>query len=538
MLSASNLSVRFGDRLVLSDVSLTIRAADRWGLIGPNGAGKTTLLGVLAGEISPSRGSVLRSPGVKVQMLRQGFVERRDCRLAEALDVPTGGLLSARDGLDDALGLLETEQLSDDMLARYDEALADFERLGGYTATDRLEVLLARLGLNDVPLDSPLSALSGGEKTRAGLAALLAAEPDVLLLDEPTNHLDRDALDWLEAFVKSYRGAVVIVSHDRHFLDQTVGGILALDPLTGQVTVHHGSYREYEDMKRAASEATRQAYLHQQAEISRVERDIRAVATHAQKTEKATRHDFFRARAKKVARTAKVRERKLQRQLDTGDLVEKPILGWNLAIDFGETPESSREVVTLDRVSFRYGAKPVLRDVSLSIRHGERVALTGANGSGKSTLIRLMTGDLEPDTGSLQFGPSVVAGYYDQEQFNVSLDRSVLDQVRQAAAISETDARRFLHRFLFGGDTVYQLARSLSYGERARLSLALLVLKGANFLILDEPLNHLDLPSRELFEATLSTFDGTILTVLHDRYAIERLATREVALEDGRLREH
>lgn len=538
LLSASNLSVRLGDRLVLSDVSFIINPADRWGLIGPNGAGKSTLLGVLAGEIIPSSGSVQRSPGVHVRTLRQGFVERPDCRLAEALDAPTGGLLSARDRLNDALVSLETEQLSDAILARYDNALADFEQLGGYTATDRLEVLLARLGLNGVPLDTLLSALSGGEKTRAGLAALLATEPDVLLLDEPTSHLDRDALDWLEAFVMSYRGAVVVVSHDRQFLDQTVAGILSIDPLTGHVSVHYGSYRKYEEQKRTASEAARQAYQQQQSEIARVERDIRAVANNAQKTENATQHDFLRARAKKVARTAKVRERKLQRTLEAGDLVEKPVLGWNLAIDFGETPESSREVVTLDHVSFSYGARLVLRDVSLSIRNGERVALTGANGSGKSTLIRLLTGDLEPDTGSLQTGPSVVMGHYDQEQHNVSLDRSVLDQIRHAATNSETDARRFLHRFLFGGDTVYQLAGSLSYGERARLSLALLVLKGANFLILDEPLNHLDLPSREQFEATLSTFDGTILTVLHDRYAIEQLATRVVALADGRLTEH
>lgn len=537
MLAARNLSVRLGDRLVLSDVSLTINRSDRWGLIGPNGAGKSTLLAVLAGKIEPERGSVTYGSGVRVGLLQQGFVDRQEGRLAEALDASTGGLLATRDRLNVTLTALETGAPSDAILTEYDAALGQFEQRGGFAAIDRLEALLARLGLAGISLETPLRSLSGGEKTRAGLAALLSTEPEILLLDEPTNHLDIDALEWLETFVTSYRGGVVVVSHDRRFLDQTITGILAIDPTSGHLTAFPVTYSDYDQAQRAEAEAQRQAYQRQQSEITRIERDIRAVGDHARQTESAARHDYVRARAKKVARTAKVRERKLQRTLESADLLAKPVQGWGLALEFGATPESSRDVARLDNVTFAFGDVPTLREVSLAIRYGERIALTGANGSGKSTLVRLLTGALQPDSGLIRLGPSVVVGHYDQEQANVRLDQTVLDQVRSSAAISETDARRFLHRFLFGGDTVHQLAGSLSYGERARLSLALLVLQGANFLLLDEPLNHLDLASREQFEASLASFDGTILTVLHDRFAIERLATRVIELPGGVLTE-
>lgn len=533
MLAARNVSVRLGDHPVLSDVSLTINQSDRWGLIGPNGAGKSTLLAVLAGDLAPDSGSVQPGPGIRIGLLRQGFVDRQKSRLAEALDASTGGLLSARDRLDATLLSLAEGDPTGHTLVAYDEALARFEQHGGYKATDQLEILLARLGLEDVPLETSLATLSGGQKTRAGLAALLSTEPDLLLLDEPTNHLDEVALNWLETFVATYRGAVVVVSHDRRFLDQTVTGVLALDPATGRLTARPGSYSDFDEAQRSEKEAQHQAYQRQQAEIQRVERDIRAVGDHARSAENATQHDYLRARAKKVARTAKVRQRKLQRTLDSEEQVEKPKQEWNLAVHFDDAPESSRDVVTLDDVSYAYGTSPVLSNVSLNVRYGERIALTGANGSGKSTLIHLLTGDLQPGTGSIHVGPSIVIGHYDQEQANLALDRTVLDQVRRAKAMSETDARRFLHRFLFGGDTVHHQTATLSYGERARLSLALLVLHGANFLLLDEPLNHLDIASREQFEASLASFEGTILTVLHDRYAIARLATRVIRLVDG-----
>ncbi|MGI8644412.1 MAG: ribosomal protection-like ABC-F family protein [Thermomicrobiales bacterium] len=537
MLSANGISVRLGDRLVLSDVSFTINLSDRWGLVGPNGAGKSTLLAILAGNLTADAGSVHTSPGTRVGLLQQGFVGRPEARLSEALDASSGGLLSAGTDLHAALAAFQRRDPSDATLAAYDTALSVYEERGGYAATDRLEAIMARLGLAGIPLDAPLQSLSGGEKTRAGLAALLSTEPSILLLDEPTNHLDIDALEWLERFVTSYKGGIVVVSHDRHFLDQTVTGILAIDPATVRLSQHAGTYSDYDEAQRAAAASHRQAYQRQQAAIARIERDIRAVGDHARSTEGNTQHDYIRARAKKVARTAKVRERKLERSLESADYLEKPAQEWGLAVEFQDAPESSRDVASLDGVTVAFDSVPVLAGVSLHIRYGERIALTGANRSGKSTLIRLLAGELAANSGTVRLGPSVVPGHYDQEQSNLELDRTVLDQVRRATATSETDARRFLHRFLFGGDTVHQLAGNLSYGELARLSLALLVLQGANFLLLDEPLNHLDLAAREQFEASLGTFNGTLLTVLHDRYAINRLATRVLELQGGTLTE-
>lgn len=537
MLCVSNLSKRLGDRIVLADVSFSINRSDRLGLVGPNGAGKSTLLAILAGEIEPDSGSVSVLPSTRVGLLQQGFVGRMDGTLSDALDGPTRGLFAARNRLTSALDALGRGDATHVLLDEYAEALERFDDLGGYAAVERLETLLVRLGLNDLPLDSAIANLSGGEKTRAGLAALLAREPDVLLLDEPTNHLDMYGLEWLEGFVANYRGAVVVASHDRAFLDGSVTDILAFDPTTGGLRRYPGTYSDYQAARRREETARLDAYQRQRAETERIERDIRAVGEHARQTERATQHDFLRARAKKVARTAKVRERKLRRLLDSEDYLEKPTQAWGLAPDFAGTPESSRDVATMESVAVAFDGNAVLKDVSLHVRYGDRIALVGANGSGKTTLVRVLTGDLKPSAGRVRLGPSVVVGHYDQEQANVALDETVLDQAMGAASISETEARRFLHRFLFSEDTVHQEAGSLSYGERARLSLALLVLTGANFLLLDEPLNHLDLPARERFESALADFEGTLIAVLHDQYAVKRLANRVVELRDGEARE-
>jgi ATP-binding cassette subfamily F protein 3 len=382
-----------------------------------------------------------------------------------------------------------------------------------------------------------LHRLSGGQKTRAGLAALLASKPSILLLDEPTNHLDIDALDWLESLIASYRGAVLIVSHDRAFLDRTATSIFELDADTHKLTTYAGNYGDYLVAKAAEELAVAQAYERQQREIARIEQDVRAVAGHALKTERATQDDFLRGRAKKVARTAKVRERKLERLLDSSDRIDRPERKWGLALSFADGAETSRDVVIVDNATVELGDKRILKGVDLHIRAGDRIAVTGPNGGGKTTLVRLLAGLITPVSGVVKIGPSVVPGLYAQEQETVNSHLSVLEQARAAAPLSETEARNFLHQFLFGGDMVFRPASELSYGERARLALALLVLRGANFLVLDEPLNHLDLPSRERFEQALAQFEGTLLIVLHDRYAIERITNRVIVILDGHLRE-
>ena len=536
MLAVSDLSKRFGDHLVLDHLSFVVNRGDRVGLVGANGAGKSTLLAILAGEEEPDSGAVALAPRARVGYLPQGFADLPVGILADLLDGATGGLATAAVEVDTATSGLANHEAGEAALRAYDGAVAALEARGGYAALTELTTLVAALGLGGVPFDAPLGILSGGQKTRAGLAALLAGQPDLLLLDEPTNHLDIDALDWLEGFVREYRGAVVIVSHDRAFLDRTVTAIFELDDDSRGLTAYVGTYSDYVAAKGAAAAAQAEAYARQQRDIARIERDVRAVASHAMATEKATQHDYLRGRAKKVARTAKVRERKLERLLASEDRIDRPERRWGLALAFAAPEESGRDVAVVEGASVELGGRPVLRDVDLHVRQGERIALTGPNGGGKSTLIRLLLGEVAPSGGRVRLGAGVVPGRYAQEQETVALERTVLDQVRAVAPLSETDARSYLHRFLFGGDAVFRRGGDLSYGERARLALTLITLRGANFLLLDEPLNHLDLPSRERFEEALAGFDGTLLIVLHDRYAIARLASRVLEMREGRLR--
>ena len=538
MFTVNNVSVRLGDHLVLDRISFVVNHHDRIGLVGPNGAGKSTLLSVMVGARQPNEGSIGRAADTRIGYLRQGFADLEDGTLGSLLDAQVDGLLAGHERLSEAaarLGEPETEQ--DAAIDEYAATEELFELAGGYERLDELSALLARFGLDGFSPSTPLSHLSGGEKTRAGLAALLAARPDLLLLDEPTNHLDLDALGWLEQFVTNYRGAVVIVSHDRAFIDATTNRILELSDVTHSVTAYAGNYSDYVAAKRRAEEAHAEAFERQQQEIARIERDVRAVASHAAKTENATTNDYLRGRSKKVARTAKVRERKLERMLESADRIDKPVRRWGLALELDASGETGRDVIVAEDLSLSFGDRVLFEDVSLHIRARERVALTGPNGAGKSSLLRVITGQIAPTNGTVRLGAAVQPGVYSQEQENVALHLSAFEQVRDAAPGEESEARAFLHKFLFTGDNVLRPAAELSYGERARLSLALLVRRGANLLLLDEPLNHLDLPSRERFEEALLGFQGTVLTVLHDRYAIERLATRVLELRDGYLTE-
>lgn len=535
MLSLNLVSKTLGDHLVLDRVSFVLNRGERLGLVGPNGAGKTTLLAIASRQLPADSGSVTVDPQARVGFLRQGFADIQDGTLTALLDASLDGLLAAHRALDDATTNLHAS--GDERLEAFAAATDTFEAAGGYERLDELQVLLARFGLEGRDPETPLAALSGGEKTRAGLAALLASRPDLLLLDEPTNHLDLDALGWLEQFLLGYRGAILIVSHDRAFLDRVATGILELDDLTHQLTAYPGNYSDYLAEKDRLALAQADAFQRQQREIARIERDIRAVAAHGQQTERETTNDHLRRKAKKVARTAKVRERKLEKLLTSEERIDKPERRWGLALDFAEGSETGRDVVMLSGVTVCYGARRVLDGIDLHIRAGERIALTGPNGAGKSTLLAVMCGTRGSDAGRVRVGAAVRFGFYDQEQELVALDTSPLDQARAAAAGEESEVRAFLHKFLFTGENVLRPARELSYGERARLALALLVRRGANVLVLDEPLNHLDLAARERFEEALAQFDGTVIIVLHDRYAIARIATRVLELRDGRLLE-
>jgi ATP-binding cassette subfamily F protein 3 len=381
--------------------------------------------------------------------------------------------------------------------------------------------------------------LSGGQKTRLGLAALLISEPDLLLLDEPTNHLDVEALAWLEDFVRGYPHAVLIVSHDREFLDRTVTRILYFDPHTRTVQSYPGNYSDFAAARAHEREVQATVWHAQQAYVQQVESDIRRVQGHAQSIQRGPKRgrDFYGRVSAKVARLAKARTRKLERYLASDERVEKPREYWGLKLDFGPPPPSGRAVLRLEAVSFGYsGLPPLFSEVTLDVRYSERIAVVGPNGAGKTTLLRLIAGQMLPQTGTVRLGVNARLGVMAQEQETLDLQRTVLQTVLQERAMSETEARNFLHFFLFGGDSVFRTVGACSLGERSRLQLALLVLRGCNLLLLDEPLNHLDIEGREHFEAALDAFEGTVLAVSHDRAFLRSFAERVVEVRDERVR--
>lgn len=538
MLIISDVSVRLGDLLLFDNVNITINNGDRIGLVGPNGAGKSTLLRVITGDLEPDTGSVQVSAGIRIGHLRQGFADIPDGTLADILDFPTNGLFAAMREIEAASLMFDDATVDAETSSkRFQSATDRFEALGGYLMVSEVEALLDQFGLGDISLEREASELSGGQKTRAGLAGLLASRPDLLVLDEPTNHLDAAALKWLSQFLLDYQGAFIIVSHDRAFLDASVNEIVAIDPRNASVRTYVGNYSDYDRVRQQEAGEAAAAWHRQQVEVARIQRDIRSAEQKSRTIEKSTIDYAVRKKAAKIARPAVVRKKKLERMLDSTDAAERPERSWGLALDFGDPDTAARDVVKIEGISIAFGENTVLKDVSLIARYGERIAITGDNGSGKTTLIKAITGEVSPVHGAIRLGPGTKIGYLSQEQETLNPELTVLQQAQQAVSLSETELRNELHKFLFGGDTVHRLVGDMSYGERSRLLLALLVLQETTLLLLDEPLNHLDIDARDQFEQALLRFHGTILVVLHDRYSIDRLATHEWRVENGSVRE-
>jgi ATP-binding cassette, subfamily F, member 3 len=534
VLSVNGVSKSFADQAILQDVSFVVSPGDRLGLIGPNGSGKTTLLRLIADEDQPDRGSVFIDPHTRVGYLRQGLVYPIGCTLADALHDPRVDAAAAVERL--ALA----SSLDSARLPEYQAALDHLEALGGYPDQSLRDTVLQNLGLDQVPLGQEVSTLSGGQKTRLGLAKVLLGAPNLLLLDEPTNHLDLPMLNWLEEWLSHFKGAVLLVSHDRVFLDRSINRVVYLEPQTHTARRYAGNYTAYLEQSLAEHERQWESYKQQEAEIRRMKQDIARTMEQSRSVERSTtpRQPNVRRIAKKVAVKAKSREKKLDRFLEADDRVEKPKQGWQMKVDFGDLPESGKDVLRLEKVSVGYGENVLLREVSLSIRQGERIALIGENGTGKSTLIKTIVGLLSPLAGDIRLGANVRVGYFAQEQDTLDPNSTPVESLRAVAVMTETEARSFLHFFLFSGDQPLTPHRSLSYGERARLMLALLVAQGCNFLILDEPINHLDIPSRTQFEKALTNFEGTVLAVVHDRYFIQGYASRIWAVAGGEVKEY
>ncbi|MCE9645198.1 MAG: ATP-binding cassette domain-containing protein [Chloroflexi bacterium] len=541
MLSIHNLHKSYGIQPILQNINFNISAGDRIGLIGPNGSGKTTLLRILAGLENPDaqRGNVSSTrPNLRVGYLAQGLVFGEGQTLHSTLSlgaVPEADLEAEVASLASALS---TDPNNVSLQANYDSALA---RLAAFHMP--LSSILIPLGLNDLPLDTPVAHLSGGQKTRLMLASVLLDEPQLLLLDEPTNHLDIEMLEWLEDWLNHFQGAVLIVSHDRAFLDNTVTSILELDPTTHGIRSYPGNYADYLEQKMTEREKLVQSYQDQQDEIAQ----LKSAAAHIRgltKMKKGGKADggdkfakgFFGNRAtKNVAGRAKHIEARIEKLL-TAERIEKPRSSWQMKLDFGAPAHQSRDVVIAEKLSIGYSMdNPLLSDLNLNIRAGQRIVLSGPNGTGKTTLIRTIAGKLQPLAGSLKLGQTVKLGYMTQEQELLNPGLSALQTIQSVAPFNETEARNFLHYFLFEDDDPLRPTRELSYGERARLQLGLLVAQGCTFLLLDEPINHLDIPSRARFEEALANFKGTILAVVHDRYFIEQFASHLWQVKDGKI---
>jgi ATP-binding cassette, subfamily F, member 3 len=543
MLQVHELSKAYGAASVLAAVSFTLHDGEHVALIGPNGAGKSTLLRIISGREQADCGVVTLAPGATL-----GY-------MAQALDAPPGvtlgDLVAAAQGAYVAAGaelVAASEALAEAdaaaleaALVRYEQALAHFEALGGYGREQRAAAVLSGLGLGAIPAERPLSTLSGGQQTRLAMATLLLREPTMLLLDEPTNHLDLAALEWLEEFVRSYPRAVLIVSHDRTFIDRTAARVLYLDPVTGGLRSYTGGYSAFADAREREREQQQAAWQDQQAYIARTRADIARMKGDAAGLE-ATRtphgdHDkkWITGGAQKVgakhARQAKARERKLERYLEADERVERPRQRWGLKLDFGPPPPGGRAVLSIAGLRFAYPGGPELFDgFDLELQYGERLALLGPNGSGKSTLLRLIAGELVPQGGCLRVGANVRLDLLGQQHELLEPTRSVLDHVLLARPMEQSAARSLLHQFLFSGDSVFLPAGACSLGERARLQLAVLILQGCNLLLLDEPLNHLDIAAREQFAQALEAFAGTVVVVSHDRAFVAGYAERMVLL--------
>lgn len=537
MLVVHHLSKSYGITPVLSNISFAINHGEKIALVGPNGCGKTTLLRILAGQEHADSGShQFNPPDLSVGYLPQGSSFNADDTFADYIRRAEGDLPGLSLQLEELAGQLMRSPQNASHQRQYDAVLSQIEERSSAAAS--APAVLASLSLENLPSDLPLSALSGGQKTRLGLAGILLTNPRLLLLDEPTNHLDFEMLDWLENWLLHSRCAVLVVSHDRAFLDHVAQNILELDATTHTLKAYTGNYSDYLDQKENERNKQWAEYRDQEMEIRRMKQDIARTKQQSLKVELSTtpRQPGIRRIAKKVAKKALSREKKLDRYIESDERVDKPHDSWQMKMDFASAPESGRDVLILENLSIGYAQTVILSNLNAVLRYGERAALVGPNGCGKTTLLRTAAGSLPVLSGRCRLGANVIPGYITQEQEELDSGFNALTTFQRSTSLNETDSRAFLHKYLFSSDDVFTPVGSLSFGQRARLALACLVARGCNFLLLDEPLNHLDLPSRAQFEQALTDFEGTILTVVHDRYFIQRYATSLWQIERGILR--
>ena len=520
-LSVRNLTMTFIERNLFTDVSFDVEERDKVGFIGANGVGKTTLFKILNGEISPVSGTVTFSKNV-----RPGYMEQHACNNPRA-DV-YHELLSVFDYLSD----METEisalahQIDkksgnlDELVERQTMLIEQFERAGGLTYKSRTRSALLGLGFSENDFTMPVGNLSGGQRSKLCLAKLLLSQSNMLLLDEPTNHLDIDAISWLEGFLRDFKGAMIIISHDRYFLDNVTNKTIELEH--NRAMVYKGSYSEFVKKKESVNESLKNKYEHDLKEIKRIEGIVE------QQKRWGQAHNFI---------TAASKQKEADRIKD--GLVAPESELETMCMHFEPRCESGNDVLICKNLAKSFDNKQLFKNVDIHIRKGERVFIIGGNGCGKTTLFRILTGKTPMNSGEYDYGANVEIGYFDQMQQNLDLSKTALDEVWDTFPnMTQTEVRIALASFLFKGDEVFKPLSKMSGGERARVSLLKLMLKGSNFLLLDEPTNHLDASSREELEKTLLDYSGTMLIVSHDRYFINKIADRILLLTNNGVKEY
>jgi ATP-binding cassette subfamily F protein 3 len=513
IVTVNELAKSYGAQDVFWDISLQIARGDKIALVGPNGTGKTTLLRIMAGLDTPTAGQVYRARNLRISYLPQGAELPSQRTLYEEMLTVFAHLQAQQDELRRLEQQMADPAQREEAMRRYGEALHAFELAGGYRHESEIKMVLAGLGFPEEEQHQPLSILSGGQKTRALLAKLLLSEPDLLLLDEPTNHLDLAATQWLEEYLVNWKGSLVVVAHDRYFLDKVVGKVWEL--AFGRLEDYSGNYSHYLTLRAERIERRLAEYEAQQKHIEKTEDFIRRYMA-GQRTKEAQGRQ---KRLDRLPRLERPREAKrinlsIKTDLRSGDLVlvtEDLAIGYQPGMSLFTCPD-------------------------LCLRRGERAAILGPNGSGKTTFLKTILSEVPHLAGLVQIGANVKFGYLAQAHEGLDKERTVLDEILEVRNLPLEKARGFLGRFLFSGDDVFKLVGDLSGGERSRVALAKLTLEGANFLLLDEPTNHLDIASQEILEEVLADFNGTILLVSHDRYLINALATQVWAIEDGELR--
>lgn len=524
ILSAKDISKTYGTDTILSGISFHVNEGDRVGLVGANGAGKTTLLKILAGEIFSDSGDFFVAKNKDLGFLKQNSGFDHDSDLIEIVEATFSDLIKMEEDLTTlSEDIANNGKNTSSLLKQYEALQHEFEDKGGYKYKSEIKGVLSSMAFSEEMYHKKVSTLSGGEKTRLALACLLLQKPDLLLLDEPTNHLDIGMLKWLEQYLKGYKGTIVVISHDRYFLNQVTTRTFEIE--NHRLTIYEGSYSFYAERKKILQEEAYRKYQAQQQEVNKQEELIRK---------------FKERGTEKLAKRAASREKRLSHL----ERMEKPqaSLG-KIKIRFKEEFKSGRDVILAENLSKSFGRgqnrKELFQNVSLDIKRGERVCIVGHNGIGKTTLLKIIMEEILPDSGYLKIGHNVAFGYYDQEQQNLNPENTVLEEVKAAYRLySDTEMRGILGRFLFLNDMVFVKVGKLSGGEKARLSLVKLMLSGANVLIFDEPTNHLDIGSKEVFEEALLDFPGAVVCISHDRYFLNKVPHRILELESNGITEY